>query len=380
MKQYNLIRKPYEPGYLTQLLHKIMQKLHIDIPLFIGLILLIIFGLFILYSAGNQNMGLLWRQITRLAIAIVIMVIIAQIHPVRFKKWAPWIYGIGFLLLLAVLAIGAMSKGAQRWLYLGLFTFQPAEIMKLAVPIVLSWYLSEEHLPPSWKNLFICAGLILIPAAIIAKQPDLGTAIIIIVSGIFVLLLAGMSWKLITGVIALAGLSIPIMWHFMQSYQKARVLTFFNPERDPLGRGYHIIQSKIAIGSGGFLGKGWLMGTQSHLHFLPENATDFIFGVCGEELGFIGCMVLLGIFLYIVGRCLYISSQCQDTFSRLLTGSLTLTFFLSFFVNVGMVIGILPVVGIPLPLISYGGTSMVTLLAGFGIIMSMYTHRQLLAS
>jgi len=367
MKKYNLARKPY-------------RFLHLDMPLFVGLLLLVIAGLFILYSASNENWSLVSKQIMRFAIAFVIMLIFAQIYPGRYKKWAPWIFAISLILLLLVLGVGAISKGAQRWLSLGLFTFQPSELMKLAVPIMLSAYLSEEHLPPNWRHIIVCFAMIIIPVLIIIKQPDLGTALIIAISGVFVLLLAGMSWKFIGSIIGLLTISLPVIWHFMRGYQRARVLTFFKPERDPLGRGYHIIQSKIAIGSGGFLGKGWLHGTQAHLHFLPANATDFIFGVCGEELGFIGCVLLLAIFLYIVGRGLYIARGAQDTFSRLLAGSLTLTFFVSFFVNIGMVIGILPVVGLPLPLISYGGTSMVTLMAGFGIIMSVHTHRKLLAS
>jgi rod shape determining protein RodA len=367
MQQYNQARKSH-------------RFLNLDMPLFVGLLILIIAGLFVLYSASNENWGLITKQIMRFAIAFVIMLLVAQIYPARYKKWAPWIFAISLVLLLLVLGVGAISKGAQRWLNLGLFTFQPSELMKLAVPIMLSAYLSEEHLPPNWRHIIICFVIIVVPVAIIAKQPDLGTALIIAISGVFVLFLAGMSWKFIGSVIGLLSLSLPFVWHFMHNYQRARVLTFLNPERDPLGRGYHIIQSKIAIGSGGFLGKGWLNGTQVHLHFLPENATDFIFGVCGEELGFIGCVLLLAVFLYIVGRGLYIAREAQDTFSRLLAGSLTLTFFVSFFVNIGMVIGILPVVGLPLPLVSYGGTSMVTLMAGFGIIMSVYRHRKLLAS
>lgn len=380
MKQSNLVPRAYQTGYLSQLLQHGLRRLHIDMPLFIGLLLLMFAGLFILYSASNENLTLVSQQVVRLVLAIVVMLIFAQIHPSRYKKWAPWIFGIGFVLLLFVLVVGAISKGAQRWLNLGLFSFQPSEIMKLAVPIVLSWYLSEEHLPPSWRNIIVCSILVIAPVMVIIMQPDLGTALIIAISGILVLLLAGISWRLVGGVTGIIALSLPIAWHFMHIYQKARVLTFLKPERDPLGSGYHIIQSKIAIGSGGFFGKGWLNGTQSHLHFLPENATDFIFGVCGEELGFIGCIILLAIFVYIVGRGLYICNHAQDTFSRLLAGSLTLTFFISFFVNIGMVIGILPVVGLPLPLVSYGGTSMVTLMAGFGVIMSIHTHRQLLAS
>lgn len=361
-------------------LQNFWQKIHIDIPLLTGLLLLSFVGLFILYSAGNENVTLITKQITRLSIAFLIMLIFAQIPPRKYKAWAPWIFGITLSLLLIVLITGVISKGAQRWLNIGLFSFQPSEIMKIAMPMVLAWFLHDIHLPPKIKQLLVSSIILIIPVLIIAKQPDLGTALIVAFAGIFVFLLAGIGWKLITSVFALIAVSLPFIWHFMHDYQRERVLTFFNPEKNPLGSGYHIIQSKIAIGSGGLIGKGWLNGTQSHLHFLPEHATDFIFAVCGEELGLIGCIILLAVLIYIVGRGLYISSQAQDTFSRLLSGSLVLTFFVSFFVNIGMVVGILPVVGLPLPLISYGGTSMVTIMAGFGIIMSIHTHRKLLTS
>lgn len=356
------------------------RHIHLDIPLLSGLLLLCAIGLFILYSASSENLSLVYQQAVRLIIALIATVIVAQIPPHKYKAWAPWLFIITLVLLVAVLGIGAISKGAQRWLNLGLFRFQPSEIMKLAMPIMLAWYLSEKQLPPNYKTLSVCGILLIISVLLIAKQPDLGTALIVLASGAFVLLLAGISWRLITGLVIFFAASIPIAWYFMHDYQRQRVLTFLNPERDPLGSGYHIIQSKIALGSGGILGKGWLNGTQSHLRFLPEHATDFIFAVCGEELGLIGCISLFAIFLYIVGRGLYISSQAQDTFSRLVSGSLILTFFLSFFVNIGMVVGILPVVGLPLPLVSYGGTSMIILMISFGIIMSIHTHKKLLPS
>jgi rod shape determining protein RodA len=252
--------------------------------------------------------------------------------------------------------------------------------MKLAMPMMLSWYLDDKTLPPTASVLLACSALLAIPVLLTAKQPDLGTAIIIAASGVFVILLSGISWRLIAGISTLAALSTPILWHFMHAYQKERVMTFLNPESDPLGSGYHIIQSKIAIGSGGLFGKGWLNGTQAHLKFLPEHTTDFIFAVGAEEFGFIGAVILILVFLGILSRCLYISSQAQSTFSRLLTGSLCLTFFISVFINIGMVAGILPVVGIPLPFISYGGTSLVSIMAGFGIIMSVQTHKKLLSS
>lgn len=357
----------------------IWNKSHLDFPLLLGLVFLILYGLIILYSAGNQNFQLIGHQIASMGFAFGIMLIFAQITPHQYRALAPWIFAFTLIMLIVVMATGVISKGAQRWLDLGLFKFQPSEMMKIAMPMMLAWFLKDQNLPPNYKTIAISFVILMIPVLMIAKQPDLGTAIIITATGIFVLLLAGISWRLVGGSVISLAIILPIIWHFLHDYQKNRILTFLNPEKDPLGTGYHIIQSKIAIGSGGFFGKGWLEGTQTHLQFLPEHSTDFIFAVCGEELGFIGCLLLISIFAYIVGRGLYISRNAQDTFSRLLAGSLSLTFFLSFFVNVGMVIGILPVVGLPLPLISYGGSSLVTLMAGFGIIMSISTHRKLLS-
>jgi len=279
-----------------------------------------------------------------------------------------------------VLAFGHIGKGAQRWLDLGFMKFQPSEVMKLAVPMAVAWYVSSHPLPLKFKHLIIGFIMCAIPTVLIQQQPDLGTSILIFVAGIFVLFLGGMSWRIITAI----GMIIPVasytMWlFFMHDYQKRRVLTFLNPESDPLGSGYHIIQSKIAIGSGGFEGKGWMHGTQSQLEFLPERHTDFIFAVFSEELGMIGVLFLLALYAFIIARGLIIASRAQDNFSKLLAGSITLTFFVYVFVNIGMVSGLLPVVGVPLPLISYGGTSMVTLMAGFGILMSISTHKRLLA-
>jgi rod shape determining protein RodA len=283
--------------------------------------------------------------------------------------------------LVAVLLLGDVGKGAQRWLNLGLFRFQPSEIMKIAVPMMIAWYLAEATLPPKRLSLLTAITILIVPTLLVAKQPDLGTALLIASAGVFVLLLAGLSWKLIFGSIVVLVSSLPLMWNYLlHGYQRQRVLTFINPENDPLGAGYHIIQSTIAIGSGGIYGKGWLNGTQSHLDFLPERSTDFIFAVFSEEFGFLGILVLLAIYGSIIVRGMVIANQAQDTFSRLLAGSLILTFFVYVFVNIGMVTGILPVVGVPLPLISYGGTSMVTLLAGFGILMSIQTHRKLISN
>lgn len=359
--------------------HTLSQKLHIDVPLLIGVLILIGAGLFILYSAGDQSMAVIEQQILKLVFAFGGMLILAQIPPQRYRQWAPWLFLIGVFLLVAVLIVGHTGKGAKRWLDIGFIRFQPSEIMKLSLPMMLAWFFREKRLPPSYGSLIIAAVIILIPTLLIAKQPDLGTALLIAGAGFCVLLLAGISWLVIAIAGALAVAGMPLVWHFMHAYQRQRVLTFLNPERDPLGAGYHIIQSKIAIGSGGIFGKGWLHGTQSHLSFLPEHATDFIFAVCGEELGLIGGAALILIYTFIVSRCLYIATQAQDKFTRLLAGSLTLTFFLSMFINIGMVTGILPVVGVPLPLVSYGGTSIVTVLAGFGVLMSIHSHRKLIA-
>jgi rod shape determining protein RodA len=358
----------------------IWQMLHLDMPLLCLLILLSTIGLIILYSAGDQSLDMVTRQLTRLGIAFSILFVLAQISPKRYQLWAPWFFCIVLILLITVLLTGHIGKGAQRWLNLGIFRFQPSEFMKLAMPMMLAWYFHIKPLPPRKGVLLVASILILIPTLLVAKQPDLGTALLIATAGMAVVLFAGISWRLLFGLIALLTAAAPVLWHFMHDYQRKRVLTFLNPEQDPLGSSYHIIQSKIAIGSGGFFGKGWLQGPQSHLQFLPEHTTDFIFAVCGEEFGLMGGIVLILVFLLIIGRALYISVNAQDTFSRLLAGSICLTFFVSLFVNIGMVTGMLPVVGVPLPLISYGGTSMVTFIASFGIVMSIHTHRTLIAT
>jgi rod shape determining protein RodA len=274
-----------------------------------------------------------------------------------------------------------VGKGAQRWLDLGLFRFQPSELVKVTVPMMIAWYLAEKPLPPNWRRILVAGLLILVPTLMIAVQPDLGTALLVAGTGLFVLFLAGLSWRFIA---TMTALSIPAGWALwewgMREYQRNRVLTFLDPERDPLGAGYHTIQSKIAIGSGGLYGKGWLNGTQSQLEFLPERSTDFIFAVISEEFGFSGVALLIVLYAAIIFRGLYIASQGQETYCRLLGGALTLLFFLYLLVNTGMVSGLLPVVGVPLPLISYGGTSLVTIMAGFGILMSIHTHRRLLSS
>lgn len=368
------------PTVIQQIRKLIWQSLHIDPPLLLLLMLLSCVGLFILYSASNSNINMVERQAVWMLIGFVLMLLFASIPPHYYRQWAPWFFTGTLILLVMVLLMGHTSQGARRWLNLGFIHIQPSEFMKLAMPTMLAYYLSNKPLPPKLLPLLTAATLLAIPVLLTAKQPDLGTAILIGFSGFFVLLLAGIHWRLLISVIALGILSTPILWHFMHQYQRNRVLTLLNPERDPLGTGYHIIQSKIAIGSGGFTGKGFLHGTQSHLQFLPAHATDFIYAVACEELGLIGCLSLLFVFLAVLARCLYICIQGQNNFNRLLAGSLCLTFFISAFINIGMVIGILPVVGVPLPLISYGGSSILTTMASFGMIMSIHTHRKLWSS
>lgn len=380
MSFISAIKNTFTPPEHSVVYRTFWQYFHIDIALLSGILLLLGLGLVILYSASNQQLSMVEQQIMRIILSVIVMLVFAQISPMTYQRWAPWLYGTGVLLLITVLMAGHVGKGAARWLSLGIVRFQPSEIMKLAIPMFLAWHFHKIHLPLTTKTVLFSSLIILIPVILTAKQPDLGTAILLFIAGGSVLLMAGLSWYVIATLAGFVVLSAPLFWHLLHHYQRQRVLTFLNPERDPLGAGYHIIQSKIAIGSGGLFGKGWLNGTQSHLHFLPEHATDFIFAVCGEEFGFVGSLILLMIFMAIVLRGLYITIKAQDTFSRLLAGSLTLTFFVSFFINMGMVTGILPVVGIPLPLISYGGSSMVTLMASFGILMSIQTHRKLLTT
>ncbi len=371
---------PDNPYKRFNLLRRLSQGLHLDWPLFFGLALLSSLGLVVLYSAGDQNISLMQRQIIRMGLAFSVLLGFAQIHPRLFQYWSPWLFGLGVILLIAVLVIGDIGKGAQRWINLGFIRFQPSEIMKLAVPMMVAWYLAKKPLPPKPREIIITALLILVPMFLIFKQPDLGTSLLVASSGGFALFLAGLSWRIIFSLLAMIAAAAPILWQQLHSYQQERILNLFFPERDPLGTGYHIIQSTIAIGSGGLYGKGWTQGTQSHLSFLPERSTDFIFAVYAEEFGLIGILLLLSIYLFIIFRGLYIATRAQDSYGRLLAGSISLTFFVYLFVNMGMVSGILPVVGVPLPLISYGGTSMVTLMAGFGLIMSIHTHKKLIAT
>lgn len=358
----------------------IWEILHVDFPMLMGLLALAGLGLIVLYSASGQDINMVTQQAIKLIFALCLMLVLAQISPARYQLWAPWLYFICLFMLVLVLALGVVSKGGQRWLSLGVFRFQPSEIMKLALPLMLAWYFNGHDLPPGLKRLSIAFVLILVPVVLVAKQPDLGTALIIAFAGGSVLLLAGIpAWILGTGVVS-GAISLPLLWHLLHDYQKKRILTLFNPEHDPLGTGYHIIQSKIAIGSGGLWGKGWLASTSSQLSFLPEHTTDFIFAVAGEELGFMGIMILLLLFGFVLWRGLYITLEAQDTFSRLLAGSVTLLFFISAIVNMGMVCGLLPVVGVPLPLVSYGGTAMVTFFASFGLVMSVNANKKMIST
>jgi len=356
---------------------RLLKALHLDGPLMLLLAVTCAFGLLVLYSASGGNTGLWLRQAARLGIAVVALLVLAQV-PARFLRiLTPAVYAAGVLLLVAVAGLGEIGKGAQRWLDLGVVRFQPSEIMKLAVPMMCAWYLHHRALPASFGETLVVLVIIVFPALLIFEQPDLGTALLVAAAGIVVLLLSGLPWKFVFAGTGLAAAAAPLAWFLLHDYQRRRVLTLLDPQSDPLGAGYHIIQSQIAIGSGGVFGKGWMNGSQAQLEFLPERSTDFIFAVIGEELGLLGQLLLIGLYLAIIGRSLYLANECRDTFGRLVSGAVALTFFVYVFVNTGMVTGILPVVGVPLPLVSYGGTSMVTLMAGFGILMSLRSQRKL---
>jgi rod shape determining protein RodA len=371
-----MLKKPaYNSSYRS-----FWQCIHIDGPMLFLLAILSMVGLFILYSASNKSWHTIESRFIHLGLSFVIMVCFAQIPPISLQRSAIWVYVAGFILLLTVAFIGHIGKGGQRWLNFGFMHFQPSELMKLAIPLVLAWYYHKTHLPLNFRSSLIALPLIFVPTIITAKQPDLSTAALLTISGLSILFLAGISFRFLMACFAFFIACLPFAWYALHDYQRQRIFTFFDPEHDPLGKGYHIIQSKIAVGSGGLFGKGWLNGTQSNLHFLPEHSTDFIFAVVGEEFGFIGNILLITLYMLIVIRGLFITLNAQDTFSRLLAGSITFTFFVSFFINMGMVTGIVPVMGIPLPLISYGGSSMVTMMASFGILMSIQTHRKLVTT
>ena len=358
---------------------RLIRDLKLDGPLLFLLAAISGIGLIVLYSAVSGNQALFLRQVLRLSVAFAAMFVVAQIPPRYLRMWTPWVYLAGLGLLAMVLITGDVGKGARRWLDLGVVRFQPSEIVKLAVPMMIAWFMHERPLPPNLRSVLVLILITVTPTFLIAQQPDLGTALLVAAAGALTIIIAGLSVRVMLGLGVLTLGALPALWHFMLDYQRRRVMTFLNPESDPLGAGYNIIQSKIALGSGGLFGKGWQNGTQAHLEFLPERSTDFIFAVMGEEFGLLGLVLLLVLYLAVVGRGLFIAVQAQDTFDRLLAGSISLTFFVYVFVNAGMVSGLLPVVGVPLPLISAGGTSMVTLMAGFGILTAVANNRKLLS-
>lgn len=381
MSSQDFIRRMPNASYDLARRKSIWLQFRIDLPLLLLLLALTAFGLIVLYSASTDNESYVRRQIIFFSLAYTVMLVVAQVHLLALVRWSLWLWCIGVVLLVLVLFFGVGAKGAQRWLSIAGFRFQPAEIMKVFLPIVIAAYLSQRHLPPQFKHVFWALVLVMTPTILISKQPDLGTSILIASSGLAVLFLAGLKWRYIIGAFALVSASVWPMWHFiLRDYQKQRVLTLFSPEVDKLGAGWNIIQSKTAIGSGGIDGKGWLQGTQSHLDFLPESHTDFIIAVLAEEFGLYGVLLLMVIYGLIIGRGFMIALNAQDTFGRLLAGSITLTLFVYVFVNMGMVAGLLPVVGVPLPLVSLGGTSLITLMMGFGLLMAISTEPKRVAS
>jgi rod shape determining protein RodA len=350
----------------------------LDLPLLVALLLVSVIGLMTLHSAAGGNDRMVWSQAARIAVGFAAIWVISRIPPLQLRRWTPWLMLASVVLVLLVPFFGTGRSG-RHWLNLGVIYLQPAELMKLTVPMAVAALLHGRPLPPGWGSLFGCALLIGVPTAAIMLQPDLGTAMLVAASGVFAVFLAGVAWWRI-GLLAGAALaSLPIIWTQLRTYQQQRILTFLDPENDPLGSGWNIIQSKIAVGSGGLFGKGWGEGTQSRLNFLPEHTTDFILAVFAEEFGLVGVLVLLALYLFIIARCLWIAANARETYSRLLAGALGLTFFVYVVVNGGMISGLLPVVGVPMPLLSFGGTSAVSLLAGFGIVMSIHAHRRFMA-
>ena len=360
----------------SRFLRRTLTRPRIDLPLAVGLFVLATVGLVTLYSAGDESLALVGGQAARFVLGGVLLLLISRIPPSTLRGWTPWLYA-GSTALLVVVAVLGEGRGANRWLNLGVMRFQPSELLKLTMPMMVAWYLHPRQLPPGWKDIAVVGLLIAIPAALIAKQPDLGTALLVTAAGAFALFLSGMAWWRIGLLIGAVGGMVPVGWHFLHQYQRDRVLTLLNPESDPLGNGWHIIQSQIAVGSGGMFGKGWQHSTQSRLDFLPEHTTDFIFAVFSEEFGLIGVIAIMLLYAFIIGRCLWIAMEARDTYSRLLAGAIGMSFFVYVFVNGGMVSGMLPVVGVPMPLISYGGTSAVSLLVGFGVLMSIHANRKM---
>jgi len=379
--QHDFFRRMPETGRDLRSSYRPWQSIHVDFWLLVLLLLLTAYGLVVLYSASEQNLDFVKRQAIFLSLGYIAMFAAAQMSIKVFFHWAVYAYIGALLLLLLVLFFGVDAKGAQRWLSVFNFRFQPSELIKLAVPMIIAAYLSDKSLPPRMKHVLWVLAIVAIPTILIMNQPDLGTAMIVGISGLSILFLSGIRWRYIGLALGLLILSSWPMWHYiMHDYQRQRILTLFNPEADKLGAGWSIIQSKTAIGSGGLEGKGWLQGTQSHLDFLPESHTDFIIAVLAEEFGFTGVLWLLGLYLAITARGLIIAYRAQDSFCRLLGGSITLTFFTYAFVNIAMVSGLLPIVGVPLPLVSLGGTSVVTLMAGFGILMAISTEQHKIMS
>ncbi len=351
---------------------------HVDSFLLAGILILMSIGLIVLYSATGGNVTRVGNQAINILVALVIMWLVANIPLQQILRLAFPMYMLGLILLISVALFGEINNGARRWLNIGVTRIQPSELMKIAIPLMMAWYFDKYEIALRLRDYFGATILLLLPVLLILRQPDLGTALLIAASGFYVLFLAGLSWRIIVGLVTAAAASLPILWSVMHDYQRQRIMTLFDPTQDPLGAGYHTIQSSIAIGSGGVIGKGWQNGTQTQLDFLPEQSTDFIFAVFSEEFGLIGNTVLLLLYLLVIGRCIAITANASTQFTRLISGSITLTFCTYIFVNIGMVSGILPIVGVPLPLISYGGTSMVTMLLGFGILMSVQTHPKLI--
>jgi rod shape determining protein RodA len=354
---------------------------HLDMPLLAGMALLMLASLLTLYSASDHNFERVMSQGMNILVALCCMWVVANLPLHYLMRTAVPIYVVGMLLLLGVLTpLGVNSHGATRWLNIGVATIQPSELMKIGVPLMMAWYFEKHEAGLTLKNFVVAALLLLLPVGLIAKQPDLGTALLISASGFYVLFLAGLSWRVMGGMFVAAIASAPVMWKMMHDYQRHRIEMLFDPSQDALGKGYHTIQGMIAVGSGGILGKGYLNGTQTHLDFLPERTTDFIFAVYSEEFGMVGNLILLTMYLFVIARGFVITANASTYFTRLMAGSITLTFATYAFVNMGMVSGILPIVGVPLPLVSYGGTSMLTLLLGFGMLMSIQTHKKLVKS
>jgi rod shape determining protein RodA len=353
---------------------------HIDRHLLAAIGALLLVGLVTLYSASGESVGRIGAQLVNIVVALVVMWIAANIPPHYLQRLALPAYLSLLLLLVGVWRYGEIINGARRWLNVGVIRFQPSEWMKVAVPLALAWYFDRYEAVLKLRDFAVAAAMLLVPVVLVAKQPDLGTALIITAAGFYVIFLAGLSWKILVGLVAAVTASLPLVWPVLHDYQRQRILTLLDPNQDPLGAGYHTIQATIALGSGGFFGKGWLNGTQAHLDFLPERSTDFIFAVFSEEFGLFGNLVLVTLFLFIIGRGLFITFNASTLFTRLVAGAITLTLFTYVFVNMGMVSGVLPVVGVPLPMISYGGSSLVSLLLGMGILMSIHTHKRLVKS